>query len=121
MVTTITISVFSAPLGSAVNPMSSTNHSTSRPAKLSAVKAAFRKPASVMTIWMVDRKLSGACTSFSSRAAILSPSSAWRESFPSLREMTAISAAAKKALTKMSRISMMILGNNGSSIRTAPP
>ena len=59
MVTKMTISVLSTPTGMAVTPRSCTSQFTRGPAKLSAAKAAFRKPAKVMAIWMADRKLSG--------------------------------------------------------------
>ena len=98
-----------------MTPRSSTSHFTSGSEKLSAAKAEDRKPARVMAIWMADRKLSGAWVSLSSFSAFLSPSSACFLSLVSDREMTAISAAAKKALMRMRTASKISLGKNGSS------
>ena len=114
MVTKMTISVLSTPTGMAVTPRSCTSQFTRGPAKLSAAKAAFRKPAKVMAIWMADRKLSGACINASSFFAFLSPSSACFLNFVSDREITAISDAAKKALIAVS-MTRMRMDNNGSS------
>jgi len=60
----------------AVKPHLFTIRSTSGSEKLSAAKALPRKPASVMAIWMVERKPEGSSIIFSSLAAFLSPSSA---------------------------------------------
>ena len=111
-----TMMVFSVPAGMAVKPLSSVSQRTSGSEKLSAAKAEDRKPASVMAIWMADRKLSGACIRRSSFFAFLSPSSACLRSFVSDREMTAISAAAKNALIRI-RITSTIIGNSGSSMK----
>ena len=64
---------------------------------------------------MAERKLSGACMSTSSFFAFLSPSSACLRNFVSESEMTAISAAAKNALMRISMTSTRIFGNNGSA------
>ena len=60
---------------------------------------------------MVARNFAGLSISFISRFAFLPPSSAILRIFPSLTEMTAISLAAKKALTAISTISKSILSN----------
>ena len=53
--------------------------------KPSEAKAAFRKPASVMAIWMADRNPLGEEIILSIRTANLSPSSAWARSLFSSR------------------------------------
>ena len=50
---------------------------------------------------MVERKPEGSSTSFKSRGAVLSPSSASIRSLPGFREITAISVMAKKALMRI--------------------
>ena len=116
MVTSTTMMVLSAPTGRAVKCRSFTSQFTRGSAKLSAAKAAFRKPARVMAIWMADRKLSGACIRDRSFLAFRSPSSACFFSLVSDREMTAISAAAKKALIAVRMINMGIDSNGSKKI-----
>ena len=79
--------------------------------KLFAALALAISPAKVTPTWMVARNFAGLSISFISRFAFLPPSSAILRIFPSLTEMTAISLAAKKALTAISTISKSILSN----------
>ena len=102
MVIRITDRVCTAASAAAVRAYWAANHWDRRPARLSAAKAEPRKPARVMPIWMVERNPVGCSTMCRRRAAFLSPSSAWWRITASLREMTAISVAAKYALIAMS-------------------
>ena len=112
MVMSTTIRLLRAWGSRAVTPRSSTSHRTSGSEKLSAAKAEDKNPARVMAIWMAERKLSGAWVSLRS---FLSPSSACLRSLASDREITEISAAAKKALMRIRTASRISLGKNGSS------
>ena len=71
-------------------------------AKLSAAKAEPKNPASVMPICIVDKNLVGSSIILSIFFAFLSPSSAREWTFFSLSEITAISVAAKNALSAIS-------------------
>ena len=85
-----------------VTPHSFMSQSTSLSEKLSAANAEPRNPASVMHIWMVDKKPVGSVTMRSIPAAFLSPSSAMRRTFVSFSDITAISVAANRAFTAIS-------------------
>ena len=98
----MTAMVFSVAGDSAWKPSPLYIQSASPSEKLSAAKALPRKPASVMPIWMVERKPVGCSTSLRSFAAFLSPSSISFLSFAELSEITAISVIAKKALKSIS-------------------
>ena len=69
--------------------------------KFSAAKALPRKPDRVMATWIVARKRAGWLVRRASRTARLSPSAAIRASLASLIEITAISALAKTALSRI--------------------
>ena len=115
MVMPTTMIVLSMVVDIPVMPISWMSQLTNGSEKLSAANAEERNPARVMATWMAERKLSGARIKASSLPAVLSPSSACFSSFVSESEMTAISAAAKKALIAISTIRINILGNMGSS------
>ena len=71
--------------------------------RTSAEKAAPRKPASVIPIWIVERKPDWFSIILISFWAFLSPSSASFLSWMELRDITAISVPAKKAFTRIRR------------------
>ena len=77
--------------------------------RTSAEKAAPKNPARVMPIWIVERKPDWFSTMYKSFFAFLSPSSASFLSWIVLRDITAISVPAKKALTRIRRIWRMIV------------
>ena len=89
-----------------------------------AADALEKNPASVMAICMVERKREGSCSSFSTSAAFLSPSSALCVSFPGLTDTRAISAPAKNAFRAVSNTSISNCNHklSGSeSMRIKPP
>ena len=100
-VITMTATVLMAPVYAAGMLKVSTKKSESRSAKLSAANAEPRKPASVMPIWIVERKRVGSSIIRSIFTAFLSPSSARALIRFSLSEITAISVAAKKAFKRI--------------------
>ena len=77
-------------------------HPTRCSERLSAAKADPRKPASVIPIWIVDRKPDGFSAMWRSFSAFLSPSSIIFLSLVVLSDITAISVAAKNELNNIS-------------------
>ena len=101
-VMTITEMVLSALAEMLWKPTVLTSQLVKRLAKLSAANAEPKNPASVMPTCIVERKVVGCSMIFNSFAACLLPSSDCLRTLFSLSESTAISVAAKKALSRMS-------------------
>ena len=82
--------------------------SASFPANVCEAAAEVKKPANVTPTWMVAKKRLESLVSLRTRLARLSPSSAILRTLLSFRVMTAISDAAKNALTKIKIISRIM-------------
>ena len=85
------------------------SQSTKPSEKFSAAKALPRKPDRVMATWIVARKRAGWLVKRANRIARLSPAAAIFASLASLIEITAISALAKTALSRIRKTCSRIM------------